>query len=97
MQTFFMNNLSKRILELRFSLNIGRGKFAKIINTSPQIIRNIEKSASKPTPDLLEKICLTWPKYSLWLMTGNTTHKNDQTQPEIKNIKTVFVRYQKIS
>lgn len=90
-----MNNLAKRILELRFSLNIGRGKFAKIVDISPQIIRNIEKTTSKPSSELLVKICLIWPKYSLWLMTGDTAQKDNQIKPKVKNTEIEYVQYQK--
>jgi DNA-binding XRE family transcriptional regulator len=82
-----LSNLSKRVLEIRIFLDLGRTKFAKTVESSTQIIRNIETERSDPSANLLEKICLKWPHYSLWLMTGTTQEENGQISPDIERIR----------
>ncbi|MBF0195359.1 MAG: hypothetical protein HQL71_12430 [Magnetococcales bacterium] len=79
--------MSKRIVEIRLLFDFGRTKFAKAVESSKQIIRNVETERSDPSATLLENICIKWPHFSLWLMTGMTQEENGQISPEIERIR----------
>ncbi|QDF95455.1 hypothetical protein CJ010_02240 [Azoarcus sp. DD4] len=42
---------------------------------------------TKPSADHLEQICLLYPEYTLWLMTGRTSPEAEQTSPDLEQLE----------
>ena len=76
--------ISEKLKLLRKTENYTQQNLANILNTTVISIQNYENERSKPTGDILQKLCQHHPEYTLWLMTGNTS--GDQISPDMKAI-----------
>lgn len=84
-----MNRIGHRIRELRELKNISANKLAVSLDVDPSTISKIEKGISKPSLDLLEKIC-NYFKISMsdFFSNGiNTTALSDDIKKLLKNSK----------
>lgn len=50
-------------------------------------VENIEQAGRVPKGEMLEAVCKKWPKYTLWLMTGQTNELCEQVSPEIEKAR----------
>lgn len=78
------SDLAKRIRLIREAETSGRAEFSQLIGISKKTIEGVEQTGRTPRGELLEAICLQWPKYSLWLMTGKADWNCEQVRAEIK-------------
>lgn len=74
--------LAKKIRKIREAETKGRHEFSEIIKIPKKTIEGIEQTGRVPRGDVLEAICKKWPKYSLWLMTGNEMPEAGQVSPK---------------
>lgn len=75
------SQLAKKLRLVREAETSGRAEFCEIIGVAKKTLEGIEQTGRVPRGDLLEKVCQTWPKYTLWLMTGSTDPKCGQVDP----------------
>lgn len=78
------SELAKKIRQIREVETSGRGEFSQLIGIAKKTLEGIEQTGRVPKGDLLEAICQQWPKYTLWLMTGQTDEACGQVSPEIE-------------
>ena len=84
------SELAKRIRLIREVETTGRAEFSQVTGISKKTIEGVEQSGRTPKGELLEAVCLQWPKYSLWLMTGQTNEEAGQISPEIEKARKAF-------
>ncbi|MGO2579588.1 MULTISPECIES: helix-turn-helix transcriptional regulator [Halomonas] len=75
------SDLAKRIRLIREAETSGRAEFSQLIGISKKTIEGVEQTGRTPKGELLEAICLQWPEYSLWLMTGSADWDCAQKEP----------------
>lgn len=81
---YMASDLAKRIRLIREVETSGRAEFSQVTGISKKTIEGVEQSGRTPKGELLEAVCLQWPKYSLWLMTGQVNEAAGQISPEIE-------------
>jgi len=81
------SQLAKKIRMIREAETSGRAEFCEIIGIAKKTLEGIEQTERVPKGDLLEKVCQTWPKYTLWLMTGTTDPDCGQIDPKTELIR----------
>lgn len=92
-----MENLSKRLKELRTTLGLNLSEFAKKMDTKHQNIMVIEAGTSKPGAEILSRISETYCVNLNWLVTGEGEMFLGGVKPElpttpikvVKEVKTV--------
>ena len=57
MKEFNKENFYKNFKELRTTRNLSQPAFASLLNTTKDVVSNIENKRSEPSLDLLLKIC----------------------------------------
>jgi DNA-binding XRE family transcriptional regulator len=63
--------IGKRIRELREYLGKGRQAFANELGIPKQTLINVETRSGNFRVDIAQKVCQRYPRYALWLMTGD--------------------------
>ncbi|WP_447554028.1 hypothetical protein [Vreelandella sp. EE22] len=81
------SELARKIREIREVETSGRGEFSQLIGIAKKTLEGIEQTGRVPKGDLLEAICQQWPKYTLWLMTGQTNEPCGQVSPEVERAR----------
>ena len=81
------SELAKKLRLIREAETSGRAEFCEIIGVAKKTLEGIEQTGRVPKGDLLEKVCSTWPKYTLWLMTGKTDPECGQIDPSAEIIR----------
>ncbi|WP_110692752.1 helix-turn-helix domain-containing protein [Salinicola halophyticus] len=81
------SELAKRMREIREAETSGRHEFSQLIGVAKKTVESIEQSGRAPKGEMLEAICIQWPKYSLWLMTGQVNEAAGQVSPEIERTR----------
>lgn len=76
------SELAKKLRLIREAETSGRAEFCEIIGIAKKTLEGIEQTGRVPKGDLLERVCQTWPKYTMWLMTGKTDPDCGQINPE---------------
>ncbi|MFC3282851.1 hypothetical protein [Litchfieldella rifensis] len=84
------SDLAKRIRLIREAETSGRAEFSQLIGISKKTIEGMEQTGRTPKGELLEAVCNTWPKYTLWLMTGQVNEEAGQISPEIEKARKAF-------
>ena len=86
---------SEKISLIKKSESLSRPQFAEKVGVKVETMRNIDspKSVSIPKYDIVKKICLAFPQYTLWLMTDKTNPALGQISPEEKPPKGLFSNY----
>lgn len=84
------SDLAKRIRLIREVETSGRAEFSQLIGISKKTIEGLEQSGRTPKGEVLEAVCMQWPKYSLWLMTGQINEGAGQVSPEIEKARKAF-------
>lgn len=84
------SELAKKIREIREVETSGRGEFSQLIGIAKKTLEGIEQTGRVPKGDLLESICKQWPKYTLWLMTGQTNEACGQISPDIERARSAL-------
>ena len=74
-------DLAKKIRAIREAETSGRQEFSELIGVNKGTLTRIEQTGQVPKGDLLERVCRTWPKYTLWLMTDKTEPDCGQIDP----------------
>ncbi len=82
------NELAKKLRLIREAETSGRAEFCEIIGIAKKTLEGIEQTGRVPKGDLLEKVCHTWPKYTLWLMTGKIDPECGQVDPTAEIVRT---------
>tara|TARA_R110000823_G_scaffold315677_1_gene449422 strand:+ start:9133 stop:9402 length:270 start_codon:yes stop_codon:yes gene_type:complete len=80
-------DLANKIRLIREAETSGRQEFCDLIAVNKGTLTRIEQTGQIPKGDLLEKVCQTWPKYTLWLMTGSTDPKCGQVDPGTETVR----------
>lgn len=75
-------DLARKIRAIREAETSGRQEFCDILDVNKGTLTRIEQTGQVPKGDLLEQVCRTWPKYTLWLMTDQTDESCGQIDPE---------------
>lgn len=60
---------------------LSQQEFAQKVGISINTLKGIIKRNSSPRVDVVEKVALVWPEYSLWLLTGMTEPGRGQISP----------------
>lgn len=82
------NELANKIRLIRETETSGRAEFSERIGIAKKTLEGIEQTGRVPKGDLLEKVCQEWPKYTLWLMTGQTIPEAGQISPGMEKART---------
>lgn len=69
---------------IREAENLGRTRFSRLLAINERSLVNTENYALSCSSELLEAVCLHFPQYTLWLMTGKTDPASGQISPEIE-------------
>lgn len=80
-------DLAKKIRLIREAETSGRQEFCDLIGVNKGTLTRIEQTGQIPKGDLLEKVCQSWPKYTLWLMTGATNPECGQVEPKAEILR----------
>lgn len=80
-------DLANKIRLIREAETSGRQEFCDLIGVNKGTLARIEQTGQIPKGDLLEKVCQTWPKYTLWLMTGSTDPNCGQIDPDTEMVR----------
>lgn len=81
---YFMK-LSEKVKLVRKTEGYTQKNFSKLMGSGLTTITNYEGGHSEPNSEFMQKLCQTFPEYTLWLMTGKTS--GDQIDPSIKQAK----------
>ncbi|MFC7369196.1 helix-turn-helix domain-containing protein [Vreelandella zhaodongensis] len=81
------SDLAQKMREIREAETSGRTEFAQLIGFNKKTVESIEQAGRAPKGEMLEAICKQWPKYTLWLMTGQTNDECGQVSPEIERAR----------
>ena len=76
--------LGKRIREVRSEQNLNQADFAKAIGSSRDTIARTEVGAQTPQERVLRQICKTFEVNYMWLLTGESDHKNKEEYGKLK-------------
>lgn len=76
--------------EIREAETSGRAEFAQLIRFSKKAVESIEQAGRAPKGEMLETICKQWPKYTLWLMAGQTNEACGQISPELEKARSAL-------
>lgn len=86
------SDLAKKIRLIREAETSGRAEFSQVIGIAKKTLEGIEQTGRVPKGDLLEAVCKQWPKYTLWLMTGEVNEEAGQISPEIEKARKTLKR-----
>ncbi|NWO04557.1 MAG: transcriptional regulator [Alteromonadaceae bacterium] len=81
------SDLAKKMREIREVETSGRAEFAQLIGFNKKTVESIEQAGRAPKGEMLQAICQQWPKYTLWLMTGQTDEGCGQVSPELERAR----------
>ncbi|WIX31595.1 hypothetical protein QO259_12285 [Salinicola sp. JS01] len=81
------SELARRMREIREVETTGRHEFSQLIGVAKKTVESIEQTGRAPKGEMLEAICVQWPKYALWLMTGQVDEAAGQISPEIERAR----------
>ncbi|MBY6034988.1 transcriptional regulator [Marinobacter daepoensis] len=81
------SELATKLRLIREAETSGRAEFSARIGIAKKTLEGIEQTGRVPRGDLLEKVCQEWPKYTLWLMTGEIIPDAGQISPEIEKAR----------
>lgn len=81
------SDLAQKIRLIRETETSGRAEFSELIGVPKKTLIGIEQTGRVPKGDLLAAICSQWPKYTLWLMTGQVNEPAGQVSPEIEKAR----------
>lgn len=81
------SDLAQKMREIREVETSGRAEFAQLIGFNKKTVESIEQAGRAPKGEMLEAVCKKWPKYTLWLMTGQTNELCEQVSPEIEKAR----------
>ncbi|MBD3896589.1 transcriptional regulator [Halomonas sp. ML-15] len=81
------SELTRKIREIREVETSGRHEFSQLIGINKKTLESLEQSGRAPKGDMLEAVCQQWPKYTLWLMTGQVNEEAGQVSPEIEKAR----------
>ncbi|WP_394425448.1 hypothetical protein [Vreelandella stevensii] len=84
------SKLTEKIRQIREAETSGRAEFSQLIGIPKKTLENIELTGRAPKGEMLEAICQQWPKYTLWLMTGQTNEPCGQVSPEIEGARSAL-------
>ncbi|MBU71299.1 helix-turn-helix transcriptional regulator [Spongiibacter sp.] len=74
-------SIAEKIEKIRVESGLTQPEFADEVGISINTYKAILKRGSSPRFEVVEKIAKRWPKYSLWLLTGNAEPENQQYFP----------------
>ncbi len=55
-----------------------------------KLLKALSRLEERPKGEMLEAICKQWPKYTLWLMTGQTDEACGQISPDIEKARSAL-------
>jgi DNA-binding XRE family transcriptional regulator len=84
------SKLTEKIRQIREAETSGRAEFSQLIGIPKKTLENIELTGRAPKGEMLEAICQQWPKYTLWLMTGQTDEACGQISPDIERARSTL-------
>ena len=76
--------LGKRIREVRSEQNLNQADFAKAIGSSRDTVARTEVGAQTPQERVLRQICKTFEVNYMWLLTGESDHKDKEQYGRLK-------------
>tara|TARA_R100000654_G_scaffold53339_1_gene79466 strand:- start:598 stop:981 length:384 start_codon:yes stop_codon:yes gene_type:complete len=76
--------LGKRIREIRSEQNLNQADFAKAIGSSRDTVARTEVGAQTPQERVLRQICKTFEVNYMWLLTGESDHKDKEQYGRLK-------------
>ena len=76
--------LGKRIKQIRSEQNLNQADFAKAIGSSRDTIARTEVGAQTPQERVLRQICKTFETNYMWLLTGESDHKEKEEYDKLK-------------
>jgi len=76
--------LGKRIREVRSEQNLNQADFAKAIGSSRDTVARTEVGAQTPQERVLRQICKTFEVNYMWLLTGESDHKDKEEYGKLK-------------
>ncbi len=79
-----MSGIASRIRPLRQAVGLGQTRFANALGVSLSLIKSVEWKRQRPTAELIEAICRTWPQFAYWLVTGDSEPNHEHISPQIE-------------
>lgn len=79
-----------RIKIFRGMTGMNRPDFATLTGTTPSALTYFENGRQRVTEEYFEKLCLEWPEFCLWFVTGKTREDLGQTKPDVDKISTLI-------
>lgn len=80
-----IEQLARRIRQIREHVGLGRHAFAQLVGVSKGTLENSEMGKQRPPAELMLGIAKNWPQFALWLLTGklNSKEGRDQQTPTL--------------
>ncbi|QDF99759.1 hypothetical protein CJ010_14620 [Azoarcus sp. DD4] len=76
----------KRIIDRQLPSKAS-AELAKKTDVSAAMWNHVYHGRVKPSAEHLEHLCRLYPRYTLWLMTGQTAPDAGQTSPDIEQLE----------
>lgn len=82
-----MGYVTRQMREIREVKTSGRHEFSQLVGTNKKTLESLEQKGRAQKGELLEAVCSIWPKYTLWLMTGQLNEVAGQVGLEIEKAR----------
>ena len=88
-----MKNLRERLKEVLEAETPARGRFSELERISAHDIpsdtwKSVWYGRQRPTAEMIELVCQTWPQYALWIATGVTEPTSGHEAPGLPGFDT---------
>ncbi len=85
-QGLFFMKFCDRLKAIRITEDYNQKDFADSIGCGYSTLGHYEAGRRDPTQKVISALCMKFPEYTLWIMTGQT-NGNDQIDPHMKHAK----------
>ena len=78
-----------KISQIKDVEKLTRPEFCEIVGVAQSTMRKLDAPSARSIPkyDIVQKICKSFPQYTLWLMTDMVNPEGGQISPEIKRLQ----------
>ncbi len=75
-------NIGSKILHVREAENLSTSDFSDKVNLDLATLTQVETGKVKVSSEIPQAVCIAFPQYTLWLMTGQTDPNSGQIAPD---------------
>jgi len=69
-------NFAKRMKKLRKTMDYGQKEFSELLKIGYSTYQQYENENIEPKNEFVQRLCMKFPEYTLWLMTERTDPPN---------------------